>query len=320
MRPRHVLSCNDFASREILDDLFRRADSYKRNASTIGLSQSLPDKVIVQLFDEPSQRTWMSFWLAARKIGAKVVGEKNAAKLSSEVEGGDLEEAIWMFGNKGDALVVRSSTPGTAARATETVDVPVINAGEKDGEHPTQALADLYTMREFVSGGGLDGKQIAFVGNLLHSTSVRSLTYLLPVFQQLEVYTVAPKGLGLRDDDAVKLNDAGVHIHFLESVEELPNSIDVLYVTQLQADKLEGDARKLVATSEHRYCVDANVLARFKETTRLLHPLPSGPELHPSIHELAKSGNGDKQVVYREQHHNAEYVRMAIFDLLLSRD
>src|SRR3989304_3663861 len=150
------------------------------------------------LFYEPSTRTRFSFETAMHRLGGRVISTENAAEFSSVAKGETLEDTIQIMNGYADVIVIRHYELGAAQRAAAVSRVPVINAGDGPGQHPTQALLDLYTIRKEI--GKIDGLHIAMVGDLANGRTVRSLTYLLSKFRNVKLYFVAPALLKMKED------------------------------------------------------------------------------------------------------------------------
>src|SRR6185437_8825985 len=173
-RLRHVLESQQF-SRALLEDLFVRAEEVKLEPHHfIG---RLAGQVMAALFYEPSTRTRLSFEAAMLRLGGETMGTDNAREFSSAAKGETLEDTIRIVSGYADVIVLRHNEEGAAKRAAAVSSVPIINAGDGPGQHPTQALLDLYTIRAELSR--VDGVQVAMVGDLANGRTVRSLAYLL---------------------------------------------------------------------------------------------------------------------------------------------
>src|SRR5213082_3916584 len=186
-RLRHVVESQQF-SRALLEELFLRSDEIKREPHHfIG---RLAGQVMAALFYEPSTRTRLSFEAAMLRLGGSTMGTDNAREFSSAAKGETLEDTIRIVSGYADVIVLRHNEEGAARRAAAVSGVPVINAGDGPGQHPTQALLDLYTVRNEL--GRIDGVSVAMVGDLANGRTARSLAYLLSKYRDVEVWFVAP--------------------------------------------------------------------------------------------------------------------------------
>src|ERR1700704_2461161 len=172
-RLRHVIESQQF-SRSLLEELFARSEEIKREPHKF--MGRLNGQVMAALFYEPSTRTRLSFEAAMLRLGGSAMGTDNAREFSSAAKGETLEDTIRIVGGYADVIVLRHNEEGAARRAAAVSSVPIINAGDGPGQHPTQALLDLYTIRGEI--GHVDGIRIAMVGDLANGRTVRSLTSL----------------------------------------------------------------------------------------------------------------------------------------------
>src|SRR4051812_47294546 len=183
---RHVLKSQQF-DRPLLEELFRRADQLDKDHSK---ESSLSGKLLFNVFYEPSTRTRMSFAAAAARLGMQVVGTENAKEFSSAAKGETLEDSVRVFcAYQPEAIVLRHFETGAAEAAAKVSTVPIINAGDGAGQHPTQALLDVYTV--YSELGGIDGKTILVGGDLAHGRTARSFVYLLAKFDDIRLIFVS---------------------------------------------------------------------------------------------------------------------------------
>jgi aspartate carbamoyltransferase catalytic subunit len=267
------------------------------------LPTPLRGKRLFYLFYEPSTRTRVSFEMAATLLGASVTGMDS---YEHRPEDERLEDRIRVLNEYPyDFLLLRYHEEGGASRAAEVSHVPVINAGDGPGQHPTQALLDTYTLwREF---GRLDGLRIAFVGDLSYQRSTNSLAYLLSQYHGLKLYLVSPQLLRMRPEVRQHLIDSGAEVEEVRDLRAIASEVDVVYVTRAQTPRLEH-AQRFEADAGW-YTVDRDVLERLPASARVLHPLPRGSELPTDVDD-------DPRVVCFRQAGNGLYVRMALLSLL----
>src|SRR2546423_2476431 len=192
-RLRHVVESQQF-SRSLLEELFARSEEIKREPHRF--MGRLAGQVMAALFYEPSTRTRLSFEAAMLRLGGQTMGTDNAREFSSTAKGETLEDTIRIVSGYADVIVLRHNEEGAARRAAAVSTVPVVNAGDGPGQHPTQALLDLYTIREEL--GRIDGVRIAMVGDLANGRTVRSLTDLVSKFRDISVCFVAPPAVAMR--------------------------------------------------------------------------------------------------------------------------
>jgi aspartate carbamoyltransferase catalytic subunit len=303
-RLRHIIESQQF-SRSILEELFARAEEIKREPHKF--MGRLNGQVMAALFYEPSTRTRLSFEAAMLRLGGQTMGTDNAREFSSAAKGETLEDTIRIVGGYADVIVIRHNEEGAAKRAAAVSSVPIINAGDGPGQHPTQALLDLYTIKDELNR--IDGIKVAMVGDLANGRTVRSLTYLLSKFKEIKVWFVAPPTVGMRPDLTAHLDEHHVPWVETEDLESVLPEVDVVYMTRIQkerfADPVEYEAVKGI------YRIDRSSLARMRKYAIVMHPLPRVDEIAPEIDD-------DPRAAYFRQARNGMPVRMALLDRLLS--
>jgi len=236
------------------------------------------------------------------RLGGRVISTEDARAFSSEMEGEQVEDTIRIVGSYCDLIVIRHHETGGALRAAKVSPVPVINAGDGDGgQHPTQALLDLYTIyRE----RPLDGLSIAFIGELDRGRTVRSLAYLLAKFERVKIFFVSPSELQMKPDILQYLERHGVRYELESDIERVLGQVDVVYQTRIRPQRAAG-----VSAALH-YAIDSSMLGKMRSDAMILHPLPRTVELDKTVDE-------DPRALYFRQAANGLYVRMAIITMLL---
>jgi aspartate carbamoyltransferase catalytic subunit len=303
-RLRHVIESQQF-SRALLEDLIARADEIKREPHHfIG---RLAGQVMAALFYEPSTRTRLSFEAAMLRLGGATMGTDNAREFSSAAKGETLEDTIRIVSGYADVIVLRHNEEGAAKRAAAVSSVPVINAGDGPGQHPTQALLDLYTIRDEL--GRIDGVRVAMVGDLANGRTVRSLTYLLSKFKDIKISFVAPPQVAMRADLKAHLDEHRVPWVETEDLDAVLPEVDVVYMTRIQKERFtDPDAYNAV---KGVYRIDKQAMARMRKYAILMHPLPRVDEIAPEVDD-------DERAAYFRQARNGLHIRMALLDRLLS--
>ncbi len=303
--PRHILDAGQFSPAWLHEELFPRAD-LMREIHALGDSRLLVGRRLFCLFYQPSTRTRISFESAMTLLGGTVSGIEVGAEERRQADE-PIEDRVRVLCSYGyDALLIRFHEEGGAARAATASTVPVINAGDGEGQHPTQALLDAYTIRREL--GRLDDFEIALVGDLTYERSVNSLAELLAKLPNVRLRFVSPATLRLRPAVRERLTDAGADFEELDDLDAVAASADVLYITRAHSDRMTLAQR--FEPVRRSYVVDAEVLGRLKPTAIVLHPLPRGPE-------LAMGLEADPRVAPFRQAENGLYVRMALLTLLL---
>ena len=224
----HIISIRDF-EREDLDHLLDRAEVFETGRYTPGL---LKDRLVALLFFEPSTRTRMSFAAALARLGGQSISV-DSVEASSIVKGETLADTIRVVSGYVDAIVLRHPKEGAARLAAEFSSVPVINAGDGAGQHPSQTLLYLYTIRKSMP---LDGIDAGLLGDLRYGRTAHSLALALSLYG-VTLHTIAPTGLEMPVNIAVELRERGVEVVEHASVEEAIRELDVLYVTRIQRER-----------------------------------------------------------------------------------
>lgn len=299
---KHVLSSSQY-TRESLEKLFDLAEKIKKNPKKF--ANKLNDKIIAIMFYEPSTRTRLSFETAALKLGAKIITTENAGEFSSAAKGETIEDTVKVIAGYADAMVIRHKSETSSEEAASVNKIPILNAGAGKGEHPTQALLDLYTIRE--KKGKIDGTKVAVLGDLLHGRTIHSLLKLLSLYEGIEVYGLSKEVFALPQEYIDILKEKNIEYKKCTSFDELPKDLDVIYHTRIQAERFEGDYGK------EEFIINKEVLDTFSENTILMHPLPR-------VIEIATDVDDDPRACYFEQAHNGLYVRMALLLQVLDRD
>jgi aspartate carbamoyltransferase catalytic subunit len=297
----HVLDSQQFTVPGLLE-LFDRTRIMERIAARGG-TLDYQNRIMASLFYEPSTRTRFSFEAAMFRLGGRVFSTEQARHFSSEISGERLEDTIRIIGGCCDVIVLRHSEAGGAARAAGVSPVPVINAGDgSGGQHPTQALLDLYTIvRERRT---LDGLTIAIAGELDRGRTARSLAYLLSKFDRVKIHLVSPPELGMKQDILDALEEHNVWYSLESSLDKVIPEVDVLYLTQIRAGRVPDPA------SLRSFCLDGALVARMKPDAMILHPLPRTVELDKAV-------DADPRAFYFQQARNGLSVRMALLSMVL---
>ncbi len=303
-RLRHVVESQQF-SRALLEDLFARAEEMKSEPHHF--MGRLNGQVMAALFYEPSTRTRLSFEAAMLRLGGQTMGTDNAREFSSAAKGETLEDTIRIVGGYADVIVLRHSEEGAARRAATVSSVPVINAGDGPGQHPTQALLDLYTIRTELNR--IDGVSVAMVGDLANGRTVRSLAYLLSKYRDVKLWFVAPPQVAMRDDLKKHLDEHAVRWTETEDLDAVLPEVDVVYMTRIQKERFTDPEAYNAVKGVYR--IDNGSLARMRKYAILMHPLPRVDEISPEVDE-------DPRAAYFRQARNGLHIRMALLDRLLS--
>jgi len=296
----HVVESQQFTV-PLLMELFERSRLMERIVARGG-TLDYQNRILASLFYEPSTRTRFSFEAAMHRLGGRVLSTEHARAFSSEIESERVEDSIRIIGSFCDVIVIRHHEKGGAARAAKVSPVPVINAGDGDGgQHPTQALLDLYTIyRE----RPLEGLSVAIIGELDRGRTARSLAYLLAKFERVKIFFVSPADLQMKPDILQYLDRHGVRYELETDIEKAVGEVDVIYQTRIRPDRLHGP---------QRYAINSGVLQWIRRDAMILHPLPRTVELDKTVDD-------DPRALYFRQAANGLYVRMALLSMVLDKE
>lgn len=316
--PFHVLTAQQF-DRPTLDRLCDLATKIRRIAKTRGgmlfLQDLLSEKRVMLYFAQPSTRTFLSFYAASQMLGLHPA-EVRDTTTSSEIKGESAEDSVRTFSSFFDLIIMRHPAGGFAERIAWMLSnsdrpVPVINAGSGKDQHPTQALLDIYTLaRSFEALGGIEGKKIAFVGDLARGRTVRSLAQLLTLYPGVRQVFVAPEGLQIGADILATLDRAGTTYELGSDFEAILPEVDAIYMTRIQDEWDVAQESRAIDTS--RYHFRAEHLARLRPHAVLLHPLPRRKEIAPEV-------DADPRAVYWRQVRNGMWIRAALILTVFDR-
>lgn len=300
MRTEHVITAKGFCRADIETVLDRAAALEAAETSAIDRH---PDAVLALLFFEPSTRTRMSFDAAIKRLGGTSI-EMGSVEGSSIAKGESLADTVRVVAGYADAIVLRHPSQGAAKMASEFVDVPVINAGDGAGHHPTQTLLDLYTIRKHV---GLDDLTIGIMGDLKYGRTVHSLAIALTQFEATQHF-ISPESLAIPAGVRYDLEEAGASITDHRTLLDILPELDLLYVTRIQRERFPDESEYRAVAGE--YGIDLDTLASAADHLRIMHPLPRVDEIDPAVDET-------DHAIYFEQAHNGIPVRMALLDQVL---
>jgi aspartate carbamoyltransferase catalytic subunit len=318
-RPYHALTAQQF-SRPMLDRLCELATHIRRIAKTRGgmlfLQDLLSEKRAMLYFAQPSTRTFLSFYAACQILGVQRA-EVRDTTTSSEIKGESAEDSVRTFSSFFDLIIMRHPGGGFAERIAWLLSntdrpVPVINAGSGKDQHPTQALLDVYTLqRSFERRGGIEGKRIAFVGDLARGRTVRSLATLLTLYAGVKQYFVAPDSLQIGDDILATLRRAGMPYEIGADLDQVIPEVDAIYMTRIQDEWDTAHESQLVDTSRYHFTVEH--LRALKPEAVIMHPLPRRKEIEGGV-------DGDPRAMYWRQVRNGMWIRAALIATVFERD
>lgn len=305
MKLHHILKAQQFDLKS-LEEIFAIASEMQEICQKGG-HDILKGKIMATIFYEPSTRTRLSFEAAMMRLGGNLISTENAREFSSTAKGESLEDTIRIIGGYVDVIVLRHFESGAAERAAKVSPVPIINAGDGPGQHPTQALLDLYTIKKEL--GKIEGISIAMVGDLAYSRTVRSLSYLLAKYTGVKIYFVAPDVVKMRGD--IKNHLTNNNVLFFEETDllKVAAEVDVIYQTRIQKERF-GENLDDFEKAKDKYIIDKDILKVMKKHAIVMHPLPR-------VNEISVAVDEDKRAAYFRQAQNGLYIRMALLKMIL---
>ena len=288
--------------REDIEYILNEASKLENIAKSREISEELKGKILGLMFFEPSTRTKMSFETSMKRLSGECIGFENSGS-SSVSKGESIADTAKMFEGYCDALVIRHELEGVSKFISDVVDVPVINAGDGAGQHPTQTLLDLYTIKNEI--GEIDNLKIALIGDLKFGRTVHSLG----LFKNIKIYLISPPELKMPQEVLHDLNKTNVEYEEVGSIEEIIDDVNVLYVTRIQKERFAdvNDYLKIKGA----YVINKK-LVEGKDLI-IMHPLPR-------IDEIDTDVDNTKYNKYFTQAANAVPVRMAILKTLIKNN
>jgi len=299
---RDIISIKDLSRREI-DTIISTAKKMVPYAKGEKKSKIMDGKILATLFFEPSTRTRLSFESAMHRLGGSVISVAEPMS-TSKAKGESLADTIVMADGYSDVIVLRHPHEGASRLASEYAKKPVINAGDGSGQHPTQCLLDLYTIKDLK--GNIERNNVVLLGDLKYGRTAHSLSHALAKYGA-SITLVAPPSLQMPKHilDAVK--DEGAEVSQTASIEDAIKDADVLYVTRIQKERFPDPAEYAKVANSYR--IDAKLLEKAKKTLIVMHPLPRVDEISPEVDKTPHAA-------YFKQAFNGVPVRMALLALV----
>src|SRR3989344_1133295 len=291
---KNITSAKQFTKND-LDKIFELTDRIKSGEFD---KNALSSKIMATLFYQPSTRTRLSFESAMHKLGGSVITTENAGEFSSAIKGETLEDTIRIVNFYSDVIVIRHPESGFADIAARYSNVPIINAGDGVGEHPTQGILDLYTILSKFHSPDLT---VAICGDHANYRPHHSLSYLLSLYPEVKIIYVSPKRLSMPKELRQHLRKKEIHFTETENFYESISEADVIYQGRIPKEYLGRDYKKY----KGKYILDKKALKIIKKNALILHPLPR-------VNEITKEVDSDFRALYFEQAQNGVYVRMAL--------
>ncbi|WP_407432245.1 aspartate carbamoyltransferase [Methanobrevibacter sp.] len=302
---KNIISIKDF-KRSDIDYILNEASTLENVAQSKEISEELKGKILGLMFFEPSTRTKMSFETAMKRLSGQCIGFENTGS-SSVSKGESIADTAKMYEGYCDALVIRHEMEGVSKFISDVVDVPVINAGDGAGQHPTQTLLDLYTIKKEI--GNIDNIKIALIGDLKYGRTVHSLANALTLYDNVELYFVSPAELKMPQEILHDLDKVGMSYTEVSNISEIIDKVNVLYVTRIQKERF-GDIDDYLKI-KGAYIINKKMLEG--KDLIVMHPLPRIDEIDCDVDDT-------KYNKYFTQAANAVPVRMAILKTLIKNN
>jgi aspartate carbamoyltransferase len=303
-----VLSLEQFTTADLLL-LFKRTDQIRHVIETKGSAHYLSGKLATLMFYEPSSRTFSSFAAAIKRLGGQTIEYQNPTQTSSAVKGETIEDSTKVFEAYSDVIIMRHPIAGTAKKAAAATVVPLINAGDGTGEHPTQAFLDLYTI--WRRHKTLNDLEILLVGDLLNGRTVHSLMKGLSLFKGVTVHLLSPKTLRMPTEVKAYSEDHGLKIVEINSQKDIPKDCHIWYWTRVQKERFKSRA-EYEKVKLSFILTEKLIREKAMKDTYFMHPLPRAGEIETAV------DHDERSLYLGEQVKNGVYVRMALLTLVLN--
>ncbi len=300
-----ILHGNQFSKKDI-EAIIKNASNFENDLKKKGSLTLLKGKILANLFYEPSTRTRLSFEAAMQRLGGGVIS-MGSVESSSVAKGETLTDTARTVSQYADVIVIRHPRTGSAREAADAVSIPVINAGDGTGQHPTQALLDIYTIKKEL--GSLNNLTISMVGDLKNGRTVHALSELLSLFKA-SLYFVSPQTLRMPEEITSGLKEKGVEVVETGDMLEAANKSNVIYMTRIQKERF-GDLSEYERV-KGSYIINKAFLDRVRKKITILHPLPRVDEIDPEVDTYPGAA-------YFRQMRNGVFVRMALLSMIFGK-
>jgi aspartate carbamoyltransferase catalytic subunit len=310
----NIISINQFEKDDI-ELIFKTADSLIPFANRSKLTKVLDGAILSNMFFEPSTRTRISFGSAFNILGGSV-RETTEMDSTSLKKGESLYDTSRVLSGYSDIIVMRHPIAGSVQEFAEASRVPVINGGDGDNEHPSQALLDLYTIKKELESRGktIENARVALIGDLKYGRAVHSLCKILSLYKNISLNLVSPEKLKLPSSLIKELNVSSVSLKETDNIQEGISDVDILYVTRIQEERFNDvdEAKKykgLMSLNEEIYTKNC------EPNTVIMHPLPR--DSRNDANELDSDLNQNPNLAIYRQTDNGLLIRMSLFTLIL---
>jgi aspartate carbamoyltransferase len=305
LKGKDILHGNQFSQRDI-NGLIKVASNFERELKKKDCLTLLKGKILATLFFEPSTRTRLSFETAMQRLGGGVISMASAEG-SSAAKGETVADTARTVSQYADVIVIRHPRVGSAKEAADAASIPVINAGDGAGQHPTQALLDTYTIHKEL--GSLKNLVISMVGDLKNGRTVHALVELLSLYQA-RLYFVSPGGLRMPEEITSNLKKKGIEIEETENFEKAASQSHLIYMTRIQKERFTDLTE--YERVKGSYVIDGEFLRKLKKRITILHPLPRVDEIRPEVDTYPGAA-------YFRQVRNGVFVRMALLAMVMGK-
>jgi len=305
LKGKDILHGNQFSKKDI-EAIIKVTSNFEKELKKKDSLTLLKGKILATLFYEPSTRTRLSFETAMQRLGGGVIS-MGSVESSSVAKGETLMDTVRTVSQYADVIVIRHPRTGSAREAADAVPIPVINAGDGTGQHPTQALLDIYTIQKEL--GSLKNLTISMIGDLKNGRTVHALAELLSLFK-IRLYFVSPSSLRMPEEIINHLKQKGIEIEETEDMLKASNASNLIYMTRIQKERFTDLSKyeKLKGS----YIINEEFLKKLKKKMTILHPLPRVDEITPEVDTYSGAA-------YFRQVRNGVFVRMALLSMVFGR-
>ena len=305
LKGKDILHGNQFSKKDI-EAIIKVTSNFEKELKKKDSLTLLKGKILATLFYEPSTRTRLSFETAMQRLGGGVIS-MGSVESSSVAKGETLMDTVRTVSQYADVIVIRHPRTGSAREAADAVPIPVINAGDGTGQHPTQALLDIYTIQKEL--GSLKNLTISMIGDLKNGRTVHALAELLSLFKT-RLYFVSPSSLRMPEEIINHLKQKGIEIEETEDMLKASNASNLIYMTRIQKERFTDLSKyeKLKGS----YIINEEFLKKLKKKMTILHPLPRVDEITPEVDTYSGAA-------YFRQVRNGVFVRMALLSMIFGK-
>jgi len=305
LKGKDILHGNQFSKKDI-EAIIKVSSNFEKGYKKKNSLNLLKGKILATLFFEPSTRTRLSFETAMQRLGGGVVS-LGSVESSSVAKGETLKDTVKTVSQYADVIVIRHPRTGSAKEAADAVPIPIINAGDGTGQHPTQALLDIYTIKKEL--GSLKNITISMAGDLKNGRTVHALVELLSLYQA-KFYFVSPNLLRMPGEISSNLRGKGMEVIETGDMAEAARASDLIYMTRIQKERF-GDLLEYERV-KGSYIINKAFLDRLKKRVIILHPLPRVDEISTDVDEYPGAA-------YFRQMRNGVFIRMALLAMILGK-